>query len=53
MPLVKSLCVTRDIVSVTWHYSATWHCNAMCQYHHQMSLCWFRFSSHLYFFVSI
>jgi len=31
MPHVKSLCVTRGIVS------ATWHCNAMCQY--QMSLC--------------
>jgi len=47
MPRVKSLCVTRDIVSVTWH------CNATCQYHYQMSLWWFRFSSHLCFFVSI
>jgi len=43
MPRVKSLCVTRGIVS------ATWHCNTTCQ----MSLCWFRFSPHLCFFVSI
>jgi len=49
MPRVKSLCVTRGIVS------ATWHCNATCQYHYhyQMSLCWFRFSLYLCFFVSI
>jgi len=37
MSRVKSLCVTRGIVS------ATWHCNATCQCHHQMSLCWFWF----------
>jgi len=33
MPRVKSLCVTRGIVSVTWH------CNATCQCNYQMSLC--------------
>jgi len=36
MPRVKP-CVTRGIVS------AMWHCNATCQCHYEMSLCWFRF----------
>jgi len=45
MPHVKYLCVTRGIVSVTWH------CNVTCQCH--MSLCLFRFSSHICLFVSI
>jgi len=47
MPRVKSMCVTRGIASVTWH------CNATCQCHYHISLCWFHFSPHIYFFVSI
>jgi len=47
MPRVRSLRVTRGIVSVTWH------CNATCQCHYQMSLCWFRFSFYICHFVSI
>jgi len=33
MPRVKSLCVTRGIVS------ATWHCNATCQCHYHRCHC--------------
>ena len=47
MSRVRSLCVPRGIVS------ATWHCNAMCQCHYQMSLCWFRFSPYICLLVSI
>jgi len=53
MSCVRSLCVTRGIVSARDIVSATWHCNVTCQCHCQMSLCWFRFSPYICLFVSI